>query len=288
MAAGPLPNGMIGVIQGRLTQPMNGKIQGFPWGFWEKEFEIARDIGIDCIGWIFEENKWQENPLWTPDGREKVKRVMSETGVRIEYLCADYFMEHPFIRVSTEECHHTRDMLREVMQRSAELGIKGIEIPMVDNSRIDTEEERVSIVRTLKQCIPLMEKLHMELSIESSLEPTKLKDMLEDLDHPLFCITYDIGNSASLGYDTAEEIRTFGKWIHNVHVKDRLLHGTTVPLGSGNADFDKTFDALLTIRYTGPFTLQAAREGDPVENTKKQLLFLRKYIDANLQFYVSK
>lgn len=271
---------MIGIIQGRLTPPMNGKIQAFPWGFWEKEFETARDIGIDRIGWIFEEYRWQENPLWTPDGREKLRRVMSETGVRIEYLCADYFMEHPFIRVNTEEYAHTCEMLHAVMKRSADLGIKGIEMPMVDNSRIDTDEERVRIVRTLQQFIPLMEQLRLEVSVESSLEPAKLKDLLEEINHPLFCITYDIGNSASLGYDTTEEIRTFGKWIHNVHVKDRLLHGTTVPLGSGNADFDKTFAALSEMRYAGLFTLQAAREGDPVENTKKQLLYLRKYIDA--------
>ncbi len=274
---------MIGIIQGRLTQPIDGKIQCFPWGFWEKEFETAKEIGIDAIGWIFEEDRWQENPLWTEDGRKKLKEIIDQTGVIIEYLCADYFMEHPFIRVSEEEYKTTCTMLSDVIERAADLGIKGIELPMVDNSKIDNEQEKEKVIETLRTYIPLMEKYNMEISIESSLPPHDLKDLLERLDHPLFCITYDSGNSSSMGYDTTEEIEAFGTWIHNVHIKDRLLHGTTVQLGTGDADFDKTFSALQAIGYKGSFTLQAARDGEAVENTKNQLAFLHKYIEKYIQ-----
>lgn len=276
---------MIGIIQGRLTEPRHGKIQSFPQGFWEREFETAHELGFDAIGWIFEEERWQENPLWTDAGREKLKECIRRTGVRVEYLCADYFMEHPFIRVSQEECVNTCAMLKEVMKRSADTGVRGVELPMVDNAAIQTNEERSRVAETLREFIPLMEDLEMEISIESSLPPGELKSLLETLDHPLFCITYDTGNSASLGYDTAKEIQTFGKWVHNIHIKDRVLHGTTVHLGSGNADFNKTFSALRDIAYKGSFTLQAARGGDPIENSKKQLALLHDYISTYLPLY---
>lgn len=262
---------------------MDGKIQAFPWEMWEKEFEIAKQIGLETIGWIFEDTRWQENPLWTEAGRKRMKEMMEKTGVRIEYVCADYFMEHPFIRVSQADYDRTRTMLTEIMRRSPDVGVRGIELPMVDNSKIDTEDEKQVIIKTLKEYIPLMEELNLELSIESSLPPQDLKDLLERLDHPLFCVTYDTGNSSSLGYDTTEEVEAFGRWIHNVHIKDRLLHGTTVPLGTGNAHFDKTFAALARIGYQGSFTLQAARSVDPVENTKNQLVFLHAYIDGYLK-----
>ena len=45
----------------------------------------------------------------------------------------------------------------------------------------------------------------------------------------------DIGNSASLGLNPLDEFEAFGDRILNVHVKDRVLGGTTVPLGLGNA-----------------------------------------------------
>lgn len=274
---------MIGIIQGRLSPPRDGKIQSFPWKHWEGEFDLARNLGIDAIGWIFEEERWKENPLWTTDGRNQLKEIMDRTGVRIEYVCADYFMENPFIRASQAEYDASCLILKEVMKRSSELGIRGVELPMVDNSRITSEEEARRIVKTLRAFIPLMEELQMALSIESSLPPAQLKDLVEQLNHHLFCLTYDTGNSASLGYDADEEIRIFGEWIGNVHMKDRLFHGTTVALGTGDVNFDKTFAALAKINYQGLFTLQAARAGDAIANTKHQFMFLCQYLDRYLK-----
>ena len=49
-----------------------------------------------------------------------------------------------------------------------------------------------------------------------------------------------MGNSASLGYDAQEEIDLLGNKIINVHIKDRIRSGTTVPLGTGDTDFKKS------------------------------------------------
>ena len=48
----------------------------------------------------------------------------------------------------------------------------------------------------------------------------------------------------------------------NVHVKDRVLGGTTVPLGTGSADFEAVFAALAQRNYQGNFILQTARAAD--------------------------
>ena len=72
-------NTMVGIMQGRLTEPRNGKIQSFPWGRWEQEFECAKVLGFDAIGWIFEDERWQENPLWTDAGREKMQKNIQKT-----------------------------------------------------------------------------------------------------------------------------------------------------------------------------------------------------------------
>ena len=44
-----------------------------------------------------------------------------------------------------------------------------------------------------------------------------------------------------------------------MHIKDRLLGGTTVPLGSGSADFEAVFSSLANIGYNGNYILQTAR-----------------------------
>ena len=45
-------------------------------------------------------------------------------------------------------------------------------------------------------------------------------------------------------------------------MKDRVLGGTTVPLGTGSADFDAVFAALSQVNYRGNLILQTARAAD--------------------------
>ena len=72
---------------------------------------------------------------------------------------------------------------------------------------------------------------------ESDYPPSELKRFIGKLPQELFGINYDIGNSASLGYNHQEELKAYGKNIYNIHVKDRVLYGETVPLGEGHANF---------------------------------------------------
>jgi L-ribulose-5-phosphate 3-epimerase len=92
-------------------------------------------------------------------------------------------------------------------------------------------------------------------------------------------MTYDIGNSASLGYDASEEIYAYGERIVNVHVKDRLKGDTNVPLGQGHADFETVFSALNKISYSGPLILQVARNSHLPETewAKTNRTFVEKY-----------
>ena len=66
-------------------------------------------------------------------------------------------------------------------------------------------------------------------------------------------------NSASLGYDCTEEIAAYAPRILNVHVKDRLRGGTTVPLGTGAAELGKAIRLIESSGYAGQYILQTAR-----------------------------
>ena len=269
-------------MQGRLSPPLNGKIQAFPWDTWEAEFALAGDIGFDEIEFIFESERHDTNPLFTKDGLKKIESLSRETGVRVNYVCADYFMELPFIRVSEKIRNKRIDILKKLIEQCAQIGIKGIESPFVDNSRIETEAEIQVVVNCLLECLPVAETYNIKIGLETALNPDDFRRLLERIDHPLIEANYDIGNSASLGYDTEEELLKLGKWIHNVHVKDRILGGGTVPLGEGDANFDLFFKTLNKISYKGSFILQAARGADDVKTAKEHLLFVKSYIHKYL------
>ena len=112
----------------------------------------------------------------------------------------------------------------------------------------------------------------MKIAFEIDYEPKEILRFLHSLPSCTFGINYDIGNSASQGFDLVDEFKAFGSRIFNVHVKDRIVRGTTVPLGSGSADFDKVFSLLSNSKYQGNFILQTARALDG-----KHIEVLQKY-----------
>jgi hexulose-6-phosphate isomerase len=69
-----------------------------------------------------------------------------------------------------------------------------------------------------------------------------------------------MGNSAALGNSAVEEITTCKDRIFNVHIKDRILGGKTVPLGQGSVDFEEVSKSLQDIGYVGNMIMQAARD----------------------------
>lgn len=269
-------------MQGRLSQPINGRIQAFPWDTWEEEFAIAGEIGFNEIEFIFESAGYTKNPLFTKEGLKKIELLSGKTGVRVNYVCADYFMEIPFIRVSKDIRNKNKEILMHLIEQCAQIGIKGIEIPFVDNSRIENESEAEMVSRCISECLPVAETYNISIGLETSLNPDDFKRLLVRIDHPLIEANYDTGNSASLGYDPEEEIVKLGNWIHNVHIKDRVLGGGSVPLGEGDVDFDVFFKTLNKISYKGSFILQTARGKDDIEVAKKYLMFVKQYIEKYL------
>lgn len=272
----------IGIMQGRLSPTINGRIQAFPWNTWEDEFSTAANIGFDEIEFIFESAGYRNNPLFTKEGLQNIDLVSKETGIQVNYVCADYFMEIPFIRVSEDTRNKNKRILAFLIEQCAQIGIKGIEIPFVDNSRIENESEAETVANCLLECLPIAEVHNIRIGLETSLNPDDFIRLIERIDNPLIEANYDTGNSASLGYDTKEELIKLGKYIHNIHIKDRELGGGTVPLGEGDVDFDLFFKTLDKISYNGSFILQTARGKDDIEVAKKYLRFVKQYIQKYL------
>lgn len=272
----------IGIMQGRLVLPKGRGIQFFPFEEWQDEFKAASKIQIDEVDFIFDLDKYEENPLWSEEGVGKIQKAMKESGVRVRHICADFFMRRPFFRVTEQERQENIAILKQLIGVAQEIGAENIEIPLVDNSSAKTEEEKDILVKSVAECLPEAQARGIMISLETDLAPQELLELVQRFSHPSLKITYDSGNSSSLGYDSYEEISTYGKYLSNVHIKDRVLHGTTVPLGMGNADFDKLFRGLKEANYRGSFTFQSARqeEGKEAETILSYVEFVKKYVNT--------
>jgi hexulose-6-phosphate isomerase len=268
----------IGIMQGRLSPRIDGKIQAYPANSWQKEFEIAREIGYAAIEWIVEKPV-EKNALMTDSGKAEIKKLISSTGVRIDYVCADIFMQQPLVRMTEDTKSQNKKYLAKILKNAKEVGAIGVEIPFVDNSSIKNEKEKQEFIDAMKDAFSLAKDLDLKISLETDLSPMDFQELLEviDLDHVQ--ANYDIGNSSSLGFDPKEELEAYGLKILNVHVKDRKLGGTTVPLGTGNANIDYVLQKLNEIGYSGGLTMQAARGENDIETAKEQIKYVKTILN---------
>ncbi len=256
----------IGFMQGRLSPMEKGKIQSFPWQYWRDEFPLARRCGFSLMEWTLDRERLFENPLMNANGRQEIRQLCEQHGIEILSLTGDCFMQAPFWKSDGSRRTALLDDMGAVLEAAAELSISYIVIPLVDNGRLENEQQVETLYSGLETMHSLMGDADIQIAFESDFPPTRLQKFIASLDEALFGINYDIGNSAALGYNPSEEITAYGSRILNVHVKDRILGGTTVALGQGNADLPRVFQLLKEADYQGQYILQTARavDGDHV------------------------
>jgi L-ribulose-5-phosphate 3-epimerase len=252
----------IGFMQGRLSAMVDGKIQAFPWGEWREEFPRAKALGLGRMEWTIDQDRLRDNPLTTGSGQTEIRELSRQNALRISSLTGDCFMQAPFWKTSGDAQKALIADLDLVLASCSTLGAEFVVIPLVDNGKIEKAEQEEALLAVLLERSASLSRQGVKIVFESDLPPADLAQFIEKLPAEVFGINYDTGNSASLGYDCAEEISAYAPRILNVHVKDRLRGGTTVPLGTGAAELSKAIRLIENSGYAGQYILQTARAAD--------------------------
>ena len=268
----------IGIIQGRLSKPLHGKIQSFPVNSWEKEFYLAKDIGFKSIEWVLDENI-KDNPIVNKELFSKIDIIKKKTEIDVNSICCDYFMTNSLSRNSKSFKEENLAILNFLIEESCPLNnIKIIDLPLMGKESLKKKQ----IADDYKNLLLNLEKKILDnnlmIALETDLEPNELKDFLKNFNKKAVTVNYDTGNSAFWEFDTKQEFLCYGQSISNVHIKDCTPKDYTVQLGDGNVNFNEVFLLLKKNNYKADFILQAARGHDDVKIAKKQLQFTEEYV----------
>lgn len=260
---------------------VDGKIQAFPAAHWREEFAVAERLGIQCMEWTLDQEGLHENPFMTPEGQREIAALCTGHGVRIPTLTGDCFMQAPFWKVDGDEYLQLLDDAAAVIRACRANGTGLIVVPLVDNGSITAAVDEERLRAGLGTLTPLLRETGVRIAFESDFPPARLKEFIASLPEDLFGINYDIGNSAALGFDYAEELAAYADRIIGVHVKDRLLGGTTVPLGTGAANLEGCLGCIARSGYGGIYVLQTARaaEGDHAGVLARYAEMTRQYVE---------
>lgn len=246
----------VGFMQGRLSPMRNQRIQSFPWGHWEEEFRIAGEMGFTKIEWTIDSERFLENPLLTTIGVEEILGLSDRHGVSIPSVTCDFFMENPFWKNQSQLIKKNLVSILEGMQQ---IGARILVIPLVDNSSLREQNQTDEAVIFFKSFEKELALRGLQIAFESDFDPSILSKFISKFNSDFFGINYDIGNSASFGFNPFEEFEAYGSQIINIHVKDRILGGSTVPLGEGAVNFKTIFKLIHELDYKGNLILQTAR-----------------------------
>ncbi|MDR6533331.1 hexulose-6-phosphate isomerase [Caulobacter rhizosphaerae] len=252
----------IGFMQGRLSPQIDGKIQAFPWPYWRDEFPLARDLGFARLEWTLDHDDLAANPLMTAEGQAEIIALSTAHGVSVSSITGDCFMQAPFWKAAGAARTALVEEMARVIRAGAAVGASIVVVPLVDNGSVATPAEEAALAEGLAQLTPLLRELGVRIAFECDYPPARLAQFIAGFPADAFGINFDIGNSASLGWAPAEEIPLLAPRLINVHVKDRVLGGTTVALGEGDADLPAVFRLLDEVGYDGFLILQTARAAD--------------------------
>jgi L-ribulose-5-phosphate 3-epimerase len=272
---------MLGIMQGRLVPPVEGRIQAFPRESWAQEFPNAAAAGLNAIEWIYDAYGVGANPLDTREGLAAIRALSAEHNVAVRSLCADYFMDFAFVRATDAERTERIGRLVALLGQARQIGVTRVVLPFVDSSSIRDEADRAAVIDTLQRALPAARAAGIELHLETSLPPDEFGALLARIPDPLVKVNYDSGNSSSLGYRPTEEFMAYGYRLGSVHIKDRVLGGGTVPLGQGDADLDAVFAGLRRLNYSGDLILQVARSeaGEEVAWARHNRTFVARHLN---------
>ena len=268
-----------GVMQGRLLPKFNGLYQAHPVDYWQDEFYIAKDIGLEVIQFILDFNLSFKNPLLYKGGIDLIKNHIDKSGVIVDSICADYFMAAPIHSNNKNESTNSLIVLEELIINSSKIGVTDIIIPCVDQSTLVNNESKDLLITNLNKVLETLEMYDTNLSLETDLPPKDFIELISQFDSKRIKINYDTGNSAALGFNVEEELETYGEYISNIHIKDRRFNEGPCLLGEGDVQFKYFFNKLSNIDYKGSIIFQAFRDDEGIEVFKKQYNWLMPIIN---------
>jgi|2_EtaG_2_1085320.scaffolds.fasta_scaffold02041_9 hexulose-6-phosphate isomerase len=231
----------LGIMQGRLSLPVEGHIQEFPF-HWMGEFMLLKKAQLNHLEWLVTEKSFRNNPILVPQ--------YSLNYVPISSICADNLVDE---RITDKEFLFSN--LIPICEGAIKNGVPRITIPLLEASSVEDDEKRGTFSKLISELA--FRYRYLKFSFEAELEPKKLLQILNKM--PNFFVTYDTGNVTSCGFDHRVCVNLLAKHIDNVHLKDRTYDAKTVEPGTGDTDFKLIFQLLKEIDYNGPYTLQTAR-----------------------------
>ena len=149
----------LGVMQGRLSLPVDGHIQEFPI-HWMGEFMILQRSSLSHLEWLVTERSFINNPILVPQ--------YSLNHIPISSICADNLVNE---KIADREFLFSN--LIPICEGALKNGVPRITIPLLEDSSVEDDEKRSAFSKLISE-LAFKYRSSLKFSFEAELEPKKL------------------------------------------------------------------------------------------------------------------
>jgi L-ribulose-5-phosphate 3-epimerase len=212
--------------------------------------QMARDAGFDVV---------QASTTPDEDAAESINSAADKAGIRIDSVMNMDHWRYPLSSSNPEVVEKSLAGMRTSLRNAKLWGADTVLlVPAVVNPETSYRDAWTRSQNQIRKLIPLAAELEVRIAIEEVwnrflLSPIEMASYIRDFHSPWIKAWFDVGNVLLYGYPQ-DWIRTLGKSIVNLHVKDfkRREDGYAwVNLGDGDADWPQVRQALAEIGYSG-------------------------------------
>lgn len=238
----------------------------------KQAIDDAAEMGLDGIELTYGESI---NENITQEECEEIKAYSKEKGIGLKTMASGFYWGCSLASPDEEERKKAIAFSKKYIRAAANLGVETILlIPGAvdvawDESRpvVPYKEVWDNATESLKELVSIAEEAGVNIGLENVwnkflLSPMEMKLFIEQFNSARIGCYLDLGNTLVNGYPE-HWITLLGEHVKAIHVKNfersdcgGVLHGFGDSLKEGDLDYDKVKNALKSINYQGPITVE--------------------------------
>ncbi len=223
---------------------------------YRERFQMALDVGFEGI---------EIGTIADPKVAEEIKEAAAKTGLKIHSVMNADHWKYPLSSADPAVVSKSVAGMETSLRNAKLWGADSVLlVPAVVNPETSYQDAWTRSQKVVKERIlPLAQELKVVIGMEEVwnkflLSPLEMARYVDEFASPYVKAYIDVGNMLFYGFPQ-DWIRTLGKRIHRVHIKDfKLGKGqfSWVNLGEGNVDWPEVRKAFSEIGYDGWVTTE--------------------------------
>lgn len=228
----------------------------------EEVFECSQNAGFDAVELNLNPDGDVGLTMSTgPKEAERIFKLASSYDLKLRSLSTSLLWKYPLSAKDESVRKQGQKIVEKQLELASAMGMDTIlVVPGVVTEETSYEDCYVRSHTVLEDLIQKSEETGVRIGIENVwnkflLSPVEMVRYIDEFNSPVIGAYFDVGNVVRFGYPE-HWIRSLGKRIFKVHVKDFSETNLFVPLLAGSVHWKAVAQALQAIQYDDVMTAE--------------------------------